>query len=327
MGQKSQEPKRAVILFNLGGPKSLHEVKPFLKSLFSDPAILTIPQPFRYLLSHWIARRRTPEAQHIYKAMGGGSPLLQNTEAQACALSKELGKGYKVFVCMRHTSPQAHEVIKKVIAYAPSEVILLPLYPQYSTTTTGSAFKVWNKTTRGQNWLTKTINHYPRDEGFIEAMTQLFLPIFDQVTPFGKPRILLTAHGLPEKLIKKGDPYQHHIEQTADALVGSIHSSLSNTDLDYILCYQSRVGPLKWTSPYTENEVLKAAKLGRPIIMVPLSFVSEHSETLYELDRLYEVLALDHGCPAYFRVPTVSCHPAFINGLASLIRKESDYAC
>ncbi len=308
--------KTAVILFNLGGPSSQQEVKHFLISLFSDPAIITLPNPFRYLLARVIAGGRLKEAQHIFSLLGGGSPLLKNTKAQAEALETELGTGFRVFVAMRHANPLTKETAQEVKSYGPEEIVLLPLYPQYSTTTTESSFKEWKRITLGWKIPTRSVPFYPRHEGFIEAMKALALPHYEKAQKEGAPRVLLTAHGLPEKVIKKGDPYQQQVEDTAKKLV----EKLGISSLDSRICYQSRVGPLKWIGPYTEEEVLKAAQEKRPLVIIPLSFVSEHSETLVELDITYRHLALKKGCPAYHRVETVQTHPSFIKGLADLVR-------
>jgi ferrochelatase len=309
----------AVVLFNLGGPSSSDEIKPFLYSLFSDPAILTFPQPFRSLLATLITRRRLKEAQHIYAHLGGKSPLLENTNAQAKALQTELGTGYKVFVAMRHAAPRIEQTFREVQKYAPNEIILLPLYPQYSTTTTESAFKEWKKvSTEQRSTSTQFIHSYPSQNGFIEAIKELTLPLYKKAKEKGDPRVLLTAHGLPEKTIKGGDPYQGHVEETAQALTKALQIPGNETTL----CYQSRVGPLKWIGPSTESEIIKASQENRPLVIVPISFVSEHSETLVELDITYKKLALENGCPAYYRVPTVQTHPLFIKGLGDLVREQ-----
>jgi ferrochelatase len=310
--------KTAIILFNLGGPGSQDEVKPFLLSLFSDPAILTLPQPFRSFLAHLITRRRLKEARHIYAQLGGGSPLLKNTQAQAKALETELGPNYKVFIAMRHAAPLTYETFQRVKAYYPDEVVLLPLYPHYSTTTTESSFKEWNKVAKGYHTPTHFIPSYPSQSGFIEALAALTYPHYEKAKKFGTPRVLLTAHGLPEKTIRKGDPYQHQVETTASDFI----KKMGLPKEEVILCYQSRVGPLKWIGPYTDEEIIKASQERRPLVVVPISFVSEHSETLVELDITYRDLALQNGCPAYHRVETVQTHPLFIQGLAELVRGD-----
>lgn len=321
MGSSSRLKKTAVVLFNLGGPLSQDDVEPFLFSLFSDPAILTLPNPFRHILARLITRGRLKEARHIYAQLGGGSPLLKNTNEQAKALESELGAGYKVYVAMRHAAPFTKTAFEEVKAYDPDEVILLPLYPQYSTTTTESSFKEWNKVAKGWNRPTHLIHSYPTQMGFITAMAELTLPHYGEAKKLGTPRVLLTAHGLPEKIIKKGDPYQRQVEQTANQLIEKIE--VENNDV--VICYQSRVGPLKWLAPYTEEEIKKTAKEKRPLVVIPLSFISEHSETLVELDVTYRELALQSGCPGYRRVETVQTHPLFIKGLASLVREKIEF--
>lgn len=309
--------KIAVVLFNLGGPICEKDIPSFLFSLFYDPAILSLPNPIRYLLAKVITKARLPKAKAIYAQLGGGSPLLQNTHDQALALEKELGEGYRVFVVMRHAPPFAASVFKDVKAYAPDELVLLPLYPQYSTTTTESAFNVWERVTKEWNVSTKFILSYPTQDGFLKALRDLTLPLYKKAQHYGSPQILFTAHGLPERTIRKGDPYQRQVEETAAELAERL--SLK----EMILCYQSRVGPLKWIGPSLEEEIIKASRHKRPLVLVPLSFVSEHSETLVELDITLRNLALKEGCPAYERVPTVHTHPLFIQGLASLVKLAS----
>lgn len=307
--------KKAVVLLNLGGPASMSEVEPFLFSLFYDPAILSLPNPFRYVLAKVISKKRKKEAVAIYSLLGGGSPLLKNTQDQAHALERALGDGHRVFVSMRHAPPHSREAVERVREYGPEEVILLPLYPQYSTTTTASAIKDWCRFGRDLGLPIRFISEYPEEEGFIIAMKSLSEPMVAKAKEFGRPKILLTAHGLPEKIVKKGDPYQKQVEATAQKLA----LSLGVQGEDVVLCYQSRVGPLKWIGPYTDEQIVSASQERRPIVVVPISFVSEHSETLVELDIEYKNLATEEGCPAYFRVPTVQTNPAFIEGLAGLV--------
>lgn len=305
-------------MLNLGGPLSQDDVYPFLFSLFSDPAILTLPNPLRYGLALLIARNRLKEAREIYAKLGGGSPLLKNTQSQALALEKELGNEYKVFIAMRHAPPFTETAFQEVKDYDPDAVVLLPLYPQYSTTTTESSFKEWKRLASGWKKPTFFIRSYPDQIGFIEAMTDLTLPHYNQAKKFGVPRLLLTAHGLPEKMIRNGDPYQNEVEKTAQKIIENIGMLEGNV----ILCYQSRVGPLKWVGPSTEEEILKAGRERLPLVVIPISFVSEHSETLVELDITYRELALKSGCPSYHRVGTVQTHSSFIKGIGSLVRRE-----
>jgi protoporphyrin/coproporphyrin ferrochelatase len=311
----------AVVLFNLGGPDRPEAVRPFVFNLFNDPAIIAVPQPIRWLLARLISRRRAPLATEIYRQLGGGSPLLPNTEAQARALEQALGDigNVKVFVAMRYWHPLSDATAVAVHAFAPDEVVLLPLYPQFSTTTTASSLGEWARSARrvGLTAKTRSVCCYPADSGFIEAITALVRPAYERALAAGRPRLLFTAHGLPQRVIDRGDPYQAQIEKTASAIV----ERLAIADLDSQISYQSRVGPLEWLKPYTENELRRAGADSVPLIVVPIAFVSEHSETLVELDITYRDEALKHGVPYYERVATVGVDPTFIAGLARLVRE------
>jgi len=311
--------KTAVILFNLGGPDTLEAVEPFLFNLFNDPAIIGLPGIFRTFLAKLISKKRGPKARGIYAQMGGRSPILPNTQAQARALESTLKPhgNYKVFICMRYWHPMSEETAKQVQQFAPDEIILLPLYPQFSTTTTASSFKDWKRICSKLKIKTPTrsVCCYPVEREFITAEAQLIRSAYQQASEVGTPRILFSAHGLPEKIIKKGDPYQWQVEQTTAAIV----REMDIFGLDFVNCYQSRVGPLKWIGPSTEDEIARAAEDGKPIILVPIAFVSEHSETLVELDIEYRELAEHHGMKHYFRVPTVSVDAHFIAALKDLV--------
>lgn len=309
--------RTAVVLFNLGGPDRLSSVKPFLFNLFNDPAILTLPQPFRYLLAKWISFKRTHEACEIYSKLSGKSPLLENTQAQANALETQLGEKYKVFVCMRYWHPMTQEVVKAVKYYNPNRVVLLPLYPQFSTTTTGSSYTEWKKIANLYHLdkPTHLIGCYPEDPGFISAVTTL---VSDNLKKLKSPkvRLLFSAHGLPQKIIDSGDPYRWHVEQTVKAVL----SFLPEKNFEAITCYQSRVGRLEWIKPYTDLEIIRAGQEGYAVVIVPIAFVSEHSETLVEIGMQYKDLAEKNGVPEYLSVPTVSLQKTFIQGLANLVR-------
>ena len=308
--------KVAIILFNLGGPDSLEAVKPFLRNLFSDPAIINLPSWLRLPLARFISSRRAKKAMGIYAKIGGSSPILGQTEAQARALEKALSQGntdeWRGYVCMRYWHPMTDRVVQSVKRYAPDRIVLLPLYPQFSTTTTGSSFKAW-KEASSFTVPSSEIESYPTDPGFIAASVELVRQGLAEAGA-GKTRVLFSAHGLPEKIVKGGDPYQRHVEQTAKAIVDAIGN------LDSTVCYQSRVGPLKWIGPPTEQEIERAGRDGAKVVLYPLSFVSEHSETLVELDMDYRQLASEAGVAKYVRVPTVGTHPRFIDGLARLVR-------
>jgi protoporphyrin/coproporphyrin ferrochelatase len=309
----------AVVLFNLGGPDRPEAVEPFLFNLFSDPAIIGAPGFVRRPLARFISRRRAPVAREIYAKMGGGSPILPNTEAQAAALEAELktrGIEAKTFIAMRYWKPFAHETARAVAAMKPKQIVLLPLYPQYSTTTTASSLADWSAAARAANLAaeTRAICCYPAERGFIAAVVEKIRAELArwQGPP---PRLLFSAHGLPKKVIKRGDPYQWQAEHTAAAVA----AALGDAATDWVVCYQSRVGPLEWIGPSTDTEIRRAGIDRVPVMVVPIAFVSEHSETLVELDIEYRHLAEKAGVPRYVRVPTVSAQQTFMDGLAGLV--------
>lgn len=315
--------KLAVVLFNLGAPDRPEAVRPFLYNLFSDPAILEVPAPMRGLLARFIAARRASLAREIYAKLGGGSPLLANTMAQARALEAALADLGQVEVvpAMRYWHPLTEAAVARVTALDPDQVVLLPLYPQYSATTSGSSYGAWSKIAarRGFARPTRMVCCYPAEAGFVAALAALIRPVYDRVRVSftdKPPRVLFSAHGLPKRLVEKGDPYQQQVETTAAAVV----RALAIPDLDWRICYQSRVGPLEWLGPYAEHEIARAGAERVPLVVVPVAFVSEHSETLVELDITYADEARKKGVPVYERVPTVGTHPKFIGGLARLVR-------
>ena len=312
--------KIAVVLLNLGGPDRTSSVKPFLTNLFSDPAILQMPALFRKILAHWIAFRRTKVAIEIYNKLGGGSPILKNTLTQRDALVEKLNNpDIEIFIAMRYWHPMTLETVKAVKIYDPKLVILLPLYPQFSTTTSGSSFRIWkiiaNKFSLNVN--TKFICCYHNNSKYIDELVRLTIVHYREVNKLGATRILFSAHGLPTKIIKKGDPYQWQIEQTALAVVAKLRIS----KLDWMVSYQSRVGPMEWLAPSTEDEIKRAGAEKINLVICPIAFVSEHSETLVELDMEYREVAHEHGVPNYRRVETVGRGEYFISGLADLIHK------
>lgn len=313
--------KTAIVLFNLGGPDGPDSVEPFLRNLFSDPAILRVPGLVRGLLAWLIARRRAPVAKAVYDRLGGGSPLLPNTQAQARALETELEDLGEVrcFVTMRYWNPFAHETAIEVKRFAPDRIILLPLYPQFSTTTTESSFADWNRaaTLAGVTARTFTIRDYPAEEGFVAAVARLTAELLPQARAAGPTKILFSAHGLPKKIVQAGDPYADQVGSSVRAVAARLGLTLE----DYEICFQSRVGPLEWIGPYTDEEIVRAAQAGQSILLVPIAFVSEHSETLVELDIEYRHLAEKEGAVGYFRVPTVGTAPEFIAGLGGLVRQ------
>jgi ferrochelatase len=317
--------KKAVILFNLGGPDKIENVEPFLFNLFNDPAILNLPTILRYPLAKLISNRRAPVAKKIYEELGGSSPILKLTEKQSDALETKLNQietnnEYKCFIVMRCWNPRANDVIKDVQLFNPEEVILMPLYPQYSAATSGSSIKEWKDVCKKNNYKikTNTICCYPTDQNFVNAHTKEIIKKIKDLKNF---KLIFSAHGLPEKNIKKGDPYQWQVEQSVQKIV----ENLNIENLDWILSYQSRVGPLKWIGPSTEDIIVENSKVGKHIVLVPIAFVSEHSETLVELDIEYKEIADANGCTNYTRVPALGINEDFIKAMSELIIKKNEY--
>ncbi len=317
----------AVILFNLGGPDRPEAVRPFLFNLFKDPAIITLPAGLRHLLAGFIAWRRAPVAKKIYDHLGGSSPLLPGTKAQADALATALGSyadAVKIGIAMRYWHPFSTQTAREIAAWKPDRVVLLPLYPQYSGTTSGSSIKDWLQSAKaaGLTAPTRTICCYPRLPGWVAAQAELLREKLAGLGEAAPVRVLFSAHGLPKKFIEAGDPYQAQIERGARAIV----AALGHQDLDWQICYQSRVGRLEWIGPSTDAEIARAGRDGKGVVVLPIAFVSEHSETLVELDIEYRHLARDNKLPFYVRVPTVDTHPAFIQALAELVGQALDSA-
>ncbi len=311
--------KLAVVLFNLGGPDRPQSVKPFLFNLFNDPAIIGAPWPIRWLLARWISGRRAPVARAIYAHIGGKSPLLEITVEQAAALERLLGPAgeVKVFVAMRYWHPMSDEVAAAVRAFDPDEIVLLPLYPQYSTTTSGSSLDDWRRAAAaaGIEATSVAVCCYPEQPGLIAAQAALVRAAIGQAVPSGTPRVLFSAHGLPQRIVARGDPYVWQVNRTARAVV----AAMDQPGLDWAVCYQSKVGPLTWTGPALDEELARAARDRVPVVVNPVAFVSEHSETLVELDIEYRDMAEKLGVPAYVRVPAVGTADAFVGGLAAVV--------
>ncbi len=311
--------KIAVVLFNLGGPDSKEAIRPFLFNFFMDKNIIRAPLPLRWLVAEMISRRRSKkEAGNSYAVLGNISPLLENSCAQAAALEKILNEkaiaNFKTFVSMRYWHPMASETAREVANWYADEIVLLPLYPQFSTTTTRSSLQVWKNAAgeMGYRAPVATVCCYPLNEGFIRASVENIKTEMRKAAADGHaaPRVLFSAHGLPESVITDGDPYQWQCEEGAKKIAAVLGLT------DWAICYQSRVGPKKWIGPSTEDEIRRAASDQKPVIIYPHAFTQEHVETLVELDVEYKELAHKLNLPGYYRAATVSTHPEFIAGLA-----------
>lgn len=323
----------AVVLFNLGGPDAPSAVRPFLVNLFTDPAILRVPAFVRPLLGRLIAWKRIKAAQENYAIIGGKSPLRELTDEQARALeaalnTKEPGTEYRCFVAMRYWHPFSDEAARSVKQWGADEILLIPLYPQFSSTTTGSSITAWDAACAeiGLSLPTSTLCCFHSDSGFAHATGRLVEEAYGKARAAlpeeVKLRVLFSAHGLPERIIKAGDPYQWQVERTMEAVV----AAMDIPGLDHIVCYQSRVTPQKWIGPSTEAEIVRAADEKVAVLICPIAFVSEHSETLVELDVEYRHVAEKHGIPGYFRVPAQNADAGFIAALADLTRRTQHSA-
>lgn len=314
----------AVVLFNLGGPDGPRAVRPFLFNLFSDPAIITLPAPARLALATVISTTRAKSARANYAKMGGASPLLPETTAQAAVLQAALaealpGHEAQVFIAMRYWSPDTAAAAAAVQAFAPDEIVLLPLYPQFSSTTTASSLKAWNAAYRGPG-RTRAICCYPHLDGLVEAHAARILQAWRQAGEPHPVRLLFSAHGLPEKIVQAGDPYEAQVEATAAAVAARLGGGWHWT-----VCYQSKVGRLKWLGPATTEAIEAAAKAGEGVVVCPIAFVSEHIETLVELDHDYAAFARDRGVAHYVRVPALGVQDAFIGALAQSVKSALDH--
>lgn len=308
----------AIILFNLGGPDNQEAVRPFLFNLFNDKAIIGLPQPLRFLLARTIARGREKLAQANYALMGGGSPILPETQKQADALEAAIAKRvdnvtFKCFPAMRYWRPYIKDVAAAAKDWGATDAILLPLYPQFSTTTTASSLREWRKRS---DIPCSTICCYPSAQSFAQAHADAILETWRKAGEPERPRVLFSAHGLPQRVIERGDPYQWQVERTVAAI-----RKLLPSEWEARICYQSRVGPLKWIGPSTEEAIHTAGKERAGVIVSPVAFVSEHVETLVELDIEYAKLAEQMQLPFYLRAPALGAAPRFIDALADLAER------
>jgi ferrochelatase len=308
----------AIILFNLGGPDSLDAVRPFLFNLFNDPAIIAAPQPLRFFLAQIISRTREKLAKANYMLMGGRSPILPETQKQAEALEAAIANRvtnvtFKCFPAMRYWRPFVKDAAKAAEDWHATDAILLPLYPQFSTTTTASSLKAWKQATTLPS---STICCYPAGAQFAEAHAEAILETWRAAGSPPNPRVLYSAHGLPQNVVDGGDPYQWQVERSVAAV-----RKLLPAEWETRTCYQSRVGPLKWLSPSTEHEIRTAGRDKAGVIVSPIAFGSYNVETLVELYIAYAHVANRAGLPFYLRAPALGATPRFIDALADLAER------
>ncbi|WP_427157116.1 ferrochelatase [Aliinostoc sp. HNIBRCY26] len=313
-----------VLLLNLGGPDKLEDVGPFLYNLFSDPEIIRLP--FRWLqnpLAWFIASRRTKTSQENYKQIGGGSPLRRITEAQGEALQEQLtylGQDAKIYVGMRYWHPYTEEAIALLTQDNLDNLVILPLYPQFSISTSGSSFrlleKLWQDDPKLQRIEYTVIPSWYKQPGYLQAMAELIAQELDQFPNPDQVHIFFSAHGVPKSYVEEaGDPYQQEIEECTALIMQTLNRANAHT-----LAYQSRVGPVEWLQPYTEDALKELGAQGvNDLVVVPISFVSEHIETLQEIDIEYREIAEEAGIHNFRRVPAPNTHPIFIRALADLV--------
>lgn len=327
--------KVGVLLLNLGGPETLEDVQPFLFNLFADPDIIRLPRMFRFLqkpLAQFISIVRAPKSKEGYASIGGGSPLRQITDAQAEALRKALcdkNVPAKVYVGMRYWHPFTEEAIQQIKQDGITKLVVLPLYPQFSISTSGSSLRLLESIFREDEYLVNmqhtVIPSWYQREGYIKAMANL---IEKELWLFERPEkvmIFFSAHGVPLAYVEEaGDPYKAEMEECVDLIMEELEKrGITNP---YTLAYQSRVGPVEWLKPYTDETIVELGQKGvKSLLAVPISFVSEHIETLEEIDVEYKELALRSGIERWGRVPALGCEPTFICDLADAVIESLPY--
>ncbi len=318
-----------VLLLNLGGPDEIEDVRPFLYNLFSDPEIIRLPSSWLQKPLAWlISTLRAKKSQKNYLEIGGGSPLRKITEAQGQALTEKLadnGTEAEVYIGMRYWHPFTEEAIARVKRDRIDKLVILPLYPQFSISTSGSSFRVleemWSKDRELQQIDYTLIPSWYDSPGYLQAMVDLIVEELKQFDNPDEVHIFFSAHGVPQSYVDEaGDPYQREIEQCTGLIMKTLKKPNKHT-----LAYQSRVGPEEWLKPYTQSALEQLGSAGvKDLLVVPISFVSEHIETLQEIDIEYREIATEAGIENFQRVPALNTHPIFIESLAELVRTSLD---
>ena len=318
----SEDPRHiGVVLLNLGGPEKLEDVEQFLFNLFSDRMIIRLGPAFmQKIIARFIARRRAPKSAQAYAKIGGGSPLGRITSEQAQALAEELSAlgRFKVSVAMRYWHPRAKEALTLLHNEGVLQIIALPLYPHYSIATTGSSVDDLVKAGKSFSpaFEIASVDSWPVQPRYIKALAAT---INKGAEFFGSEnvQVVYSAHSLPVKFIQEGDPYVEHLKQTIRAVE-------TTTGKEGKLCYQSRSGPVEWLSPSPPETLEQLAGEGcKNVLMVPISFVSDHVETLYEIDMLYRGMAEDLGMRLE-RSPSLNLEPEFISALKELVMEKAE---
>ena len=317
--------KIGIVLLNLGGPDSLEAVRPFLYNLFVDPEIINFPLSFlfRKRLAKLISDKRSPRIQEQYKQIGGKSPINELTRKQADALEKALNGSLdcRVYIAMRYWKPFTNEIMQQIERDGINEIILLPLYPQYSVATTGSSVKEWKRLAEKyayvKNLKTKLVERYYDYIPYIDSVVTRINETLERFPESvrNKVHILFSAHGTPVKLVKQGDPYQQEIIKTVVAV-----TERGKYKQPHHLSYQSKVGPQKWLEPKTLDVIEKLAGEGvKHMLIVPIAFVSDHLETLFEIGIEFRHLAREKGVEQFEVMQGLNDSPKFISALKELV--------
>ncbi|KNA21147.1 hypothetical protein SOVF_045890 [Spinacia oleracea] len=323
------EEKIGVLLLNLGGPDTLNDVQPFLFNLFADPDIIRLPALFRFLqrpLAQLISTLRAPKSKEGYASIGGGSPLRKITDEQANAIKMALeakNKDVSVYVGMRYWYPFTEEAVEQIKRDKVTKLVVLPLYPQFSISTTGSSLRVLQNMFREDAYLSRlpvaVIRSWYQREGYVKSMADLIEKELQSFSTPDEVMIFFSAHGVPVSYVEEaGDPYKDQMEDCIFLIMRELKARGINNG--HTLAYQSRVGPVQWLKPYTDEVLVELGQKGvKSLLAVPVSFVSEHIETLEEIDMEYKELALESGIENWGRVPALNCTSSFINDLADAV--------
>lgn len=313
----------ALILLNMGGPDSLEAVEPFLYNLFCDRELIQLPagallqKPFAKMISHF----RSKKVVENYRVIGGKSPLLEWTQKQAAGIAKRLGERFKPYVIMRYWHPRAEDVLSEIKAAGIDTAVVVSMYPHYTGATTGSSINDFKRATAKVHpeLEYQLIKEWFDWSGYLDALANRItegLETFHDLMR-DEVQILFSAHALPQKFIDRGDPYQEQVETTALEVMQRVGHN------DWTIAYQSRSGPVKWMEPGTDDVLSELAEAGhRAVLMVPISFVSDHIETLEEIDVEYRHLATSQGIVNFCRAPSLNDHSDFLDAMADLVKEH-----